>query len=80
MSTSLKSPTCELFQRQCDPRDTYSPIYSQTLVNLVLFSELKIVMPRIPELDYMVCVFEVISALDTKVQPRRISALKSTSE
>jgi len=26
----------------------------QTLVNLVLFSELKIVMPRIPELDYMV--------------------------
>jgi inositol hexakisphosphate/diphosphoinositol-pentakisphosphate kinase len=39
------APTLVRFDRRC---------YSQTLVNLVLFSDLQIVMPQIPELDYLV--------------------------
>jgi len=64
ISTSPRSLTCQSTlsrSRVTSETDEFS-IHSHTLVNLVTLSDLPIVMPHVPELDYMSYIAYVLSA------------------
>lgn len=65
ISTSRKNPTCVYIYLVHAPVSYDVLKCSQTLVNLVIFSNLDIVMPQLPELDYLAyCTFEIYERLN----------------